>query len=268
MWWNLSSNVYAGLVRVGSYSAVKIRNTWTFTLSSSNGFVSQSLPLSNLWDYRISVPSNASKAYYQMYINLTPSSPIKDINSVGISGYGQTSYGTGFSAGTGSSGRLSTWIVSGYIDLSNPSINLGTLSFVVDASFNSSSFSSGSVLAEPISLAFVYFADDGSVVTDTDLSQQTDDLTNGFDNSAGSQAADQLGQQVDDYLKQEDSLYDQMQYDVPEIDLLSDARGIVLASGFMQSLYVSNEFISKIVTFSLSFGLILFIVGWLKKRGS
>lgn len=105
-------------------------------------------------------------------------------------------------------------------------------------------------------------------VTSSDLSDQTDDLTNGFDNSAGSQAADQLGQEVDEYLKQEDALYDQMQYEVPEIDLLSDARGIVLASGFMQSLYVSNEFISKIVTFALSFGLILFIIGWLKKRGS
>lgn len=118
-----------------------------------------------------------------------------------------------------------------------------------------------------VSALYVTFYKSDSVDS-SDLQDQTDDLTNGFDNSSGSQAADQLGQEVDEYLKQEDALYDQMQYEVPEIDLVSDAQGIMLASSFMQSLYVSNEFISKIVTFALSFGLILFIVGWLKKRGS
>lgn len=108
-----------------------------------------------------------------------------------------------------------------------------------------------------------FYSSDG--VSVGDLNQQTQDLTTGFDNSSGSQAADQLGGQVDDYLKQEDQLYDQMQYDVPEVDLQSDAQGILLASNFLQSLYVSDSFISRVMTFVLTFGLVLYIVGWLKK---
>lgn len=113
-----------------------------------------------------------------------------------------------------------------------------------------------------------YFYSSRSSVSIGDLQDQTDDLTHGFDSSSGDQAADQLGQELDNYLNAEDALYDQMQYDVPEIDLQSDAQGILLASNFLQSLYVSDAFISKVITYVLSFGLILFIVGWLKKRDS
>ena len=105
-------------------------------------------------------------------------------------------------------------------------------------------------------------------VTSQDIVDQTHDITEGFDSSSGNQAADQLGQELDNYLQAEDALYDQMQYDVPEIDLQADAQGILLASNFLQSLYVSDSFISKVITYVLSFGLILFIVGWLKKRDS
>lgn len=113
-----------------------------------------------------------------------------------------------------------------------------------------------------------YSLGDGDPVTDVDIKDQTDQIVNGFDSSSGDQAADQLGQELDNYLQAEDALYDQMQYDVPEIDLQSDAQGILLASNFLQSLYVSDSFISKVITYVLSFGLILFIVGWLKKRDS
>lgn len=95
--------------------------------------------------------------------------------------------------------------------------------------------------------------------------QQTESLQTGFDSSSGDDAADQLAVEVNDYLKTEDALYDQMKYDVPEVDIVSDGQAIMLASNFMQGLYVSDSFISKCVTFVLTFGLIMYIVGYLKK---
>lgn len=96
--------------------------------------------------------------------------------------------------------------------------------------------------------------------------QQTDQMTNGFDNSSGQSDADRLAGEMDEYLKKEDELYDQLQYEVPVIDLQGDTQGILLGSNFLQSLYVSDPFISKCITFVLSFGLVMYIVGWLKKK--
>lgn len=116
----------------------------------------------------------------------------------------------------------------------------------------------------PYTADFTFLSD--SDISVSDLQQQTDQLTNGFDNSQGNAAADQLGNEINNYIEQEDALYDQMQYEVPEVDIASDGQAIMLASNFMQSLYVSDSFVSKCVTFVLTFGLIMYIIGWLKKK--
>lgn len=116
---------------------------------------------------------------------------------------------------------------------------------------------------KPLKYSFI-LTSSGSV-TSQDIINQTESLQTGFDASSGDDAADQLAVVVDDYLISEDALYDQMQYDVPEVDIVSDGQAIMLASNFMQSLYVSDSFISKCITFVLTFGLIMYIVGYLKK---
>lgn len=116
------------------------------------------------------------------------------------------------------------------------------------------------------SLDLFFYDSEGLPATVQDLDHMTDDLTNGFDNSQGNAAAEQLGSEINNYIQQEDALYDQMQYDVPEVDIASDGQAIMLASNFLQSVYVSDSFISKCVTFVLTFGLIMYIIGWLKKK--
>lgn len=105
-----------------------------------------------------------------------------------------------------------------------------------------------------------------SAATTGDIRDLGEDLTTGYDPSSGDELSSAANTAVDDYLKEEDSLYDQMTYEVPEVDVGSDTSAIMLSSGFMQSLYSSNSFISRCVTFVLTFGLILYIVGWLKKK--
>lgn len=115
--------------------------------------------------------------------------------------------------------------------------------------------------------SFYRFSPDNSdSVTKQDVIDQTQDITHGYDSSGGDQVASDLTSGIDDYIKQEDQLYDQMQYEVPEVSLAFETQGIMLASNFLQSLYISNSFISKCVTFVLTFGLVLYIVGWLKKK--
>lgn len=111
----------------------------------------------------------------------------------------------------------------------------------------------------------IYWYSGTSSSSSGDISALGDQLTNGYDNTAGNAAADQISLEVYNYLKTEDALYDQMQYEVPEVDIASDGQAIMLASNFLQSLYVSDSFISKCVTFVLTFGLIMYIVGYLKK---
>lgn len=159
-------------------------------------------------------------------------------------------------------------VVPGYnFGLSNVFIVLNVVEWASSSTSVTPATYSPSVKISPFSAASrIYRSLDPSLVEA--LGSQTEDLTTGFDSSSGDQAADQLGQELDNYLQAEDALYDQMQYEVPEVDLLADAQGILLASNFLQSLYVSDAFISKVITYVLSFGLILFIVGWLKKRDS
>lgn len=106
-----------------------------------------------------------------------------------------------------------------------------------------------------------------SAASSSDISKLTQDLTLGYDSSIGDQVSSELDSEMDNYLQVEDSLYDQMHYDVPEFSLMNvDSKsGILLASSFLQSLYVSDSFISNVITFVLTLGLILYIIGWLKK---
>lgn len=146
-----------------------------------------------------------------------------------------------------------------------------SLSFDFEAKFNDSN------LHNVYYRFFSYSPSDGSYVawysdgSDRSVSQQDlvnlgNQITNGYDSSAGDSLASGLQTGVDDYIKQEDELFGRMQYDVPEVSIGSDTEGLLLSASFMQSLYTSSSFVSKCVTFVLSFGLVLFIVGWLKKR--
>lgn len=109
----------------------------------------------------------------------------------------------------------------------------------------------------------------GALSTSGDLSSQTSEITTGFDSSAGEQVSTDLKTGVDDYLKTEDEVFSDVSYDVPVLSVDDDDKPVImLTSNFLQSLYISNPFISKCVTFVLTFGLVLYIVGFLRTHKS
>lgn len=285
MLWSLSVNSFAALIHT-IYLTDGFSFTATQTYESGSTGNSSVVPVSLPFGLRCynhvsyTVPDGCTKAIVNIY-GLSTVAVRSVVGSGGIN-VSSTTYSV---SGPGLSG--STVVGLNYGDSHNAYIDG---SFVVDVvpgsvfsltdyylTASCSCSASGSInavfyftfqgITDSPSDNFISFYS-GSDVTVSDLDNQTSELTQGFDSSQGDQVADQLGQEMDNYLQTEDALYDQMQYDVPEIDLVNDSQGILLASNFLQSLYVSDSFISKCITFVLSFGLILFIVGWLKKRGS
>lgn len=236
-----------------------------FTHSFSLGFTSAPVPGSS--GTVVVVPEGYDFAVVYVGARISAASNCS-VNSIQLTGNGFTSYPSHYE-GNGAITGTSDYYLTASSDVA-PGQPIVVTSFTVNTEINATNTSSNAIVScTSLSGYIQFFSLSGSDgVTRQDILDQTNDLTNGFDSSGGDQAADQLGQEVDNYLKTEDALYDQMQYDVPEIDLQADAQGILLASNFLQSLYVSDSFISKVITYVLSFGLILFIVGWLKKRDS
>lgn len=167
------------------------------------------------------------------------------------------------------------WAFRGTVDVTpGTEVTIQRFSMTIYVMFNSSNPQSSDTFSLILNthipdaehnISFFTRGDDRSVRA-SDIKQQTSDLTSGYDSSTGDQLSSAANTAVDDYIKQEDQLYDQMSYEVPDIDVGSDTSAILLSSNFLQSLYSSNSFISRCVTFVLTFGLLLYIVGWLKKK--
>lgn len=211
------------------------------------------------------VPDDCDRAVLNMYFSLDVNGNNLAVNGVYLSGAGIPYLQQGIYSGN-------RYFFSSYIDVipgSTFSTSNYSLTLNLSTGLDIGSVVSMNVTFEPVNDSrynyIEFYQADRSSIGDS-LEKQTQDLTNGFDSSTGDQVASDLQTGIDDYITKEDEVFDQMQYDVPEISIADDGSAIMLASNFMQSLYISNSFISKCITFVLTFGLILYIVGWLKKR--
>lgn len=102
--------------------------------------------------------------------------------------------------------------------------------------------------------------------------QQTDTLTNGYDNSNMENSNTALSGSINDYDEKESQITDQATGfidSVDFIDLSSQVQlltGVTFASSFLQSLFVSLGDWGILVIFSLSVTLAFMLVGWFKFR--
>lgn len=280
MWWCQEIDVFAA--SPVTYTLSRNRSVeHKGTLVKGSNDITFALPLVGSYEPHIfKVPDGCDKCSFTIFGEV-----VTGISAISGSGQAQN---VSFSAGLSGYGLVDSSIGYSAIDSANTRSVLGTVVFDVQPgssfsfnymnllvhSFYDCTASTATVYARFIPyannnfLTFYSSSDTTGGVTRQDIIDQTTDLTTGFDSSQGDQSADRLGSEMNGYLQSEDALYDQMQYDVPELTLADDTKGILLASNFLQSLYVSDSFISQVVTYALTFGLILFIIGFLKKRGS
>lgn len=102
--------------------------------------------------------------------------------------------------------------------------------------------------------------------------EQTEDLTNGYDNSQIVNANTQLAGSMDDYEAMESQVSDQAGGYIQNVEFFdptantSIMSGITLTGSFLQSLYANMHDWSAVILVSLSLTFALMLIGWFKFR--
>lgn len=113
---------------------------------------------------------------------------------------------------------------------------------------------------------------DSGVVSSNDIKEQTDTLTNGFDNSGMIDTNAQLSGAIDDYDKNQDAITNDSVGFIDAVEFFNPSNsppilaGITLCGSFLQSLFVNLGDWSSVVLVSLSLTFGLMLVGWFKFR--
>lgn len=121
-------------------------------------------------------------------------------------------------------------------------------------------------------ILYIVGSDDTSLVTSSDLSKQTDQLTNGYDNSSMSSDNTRLNDQISQYDQAQESATNTSVSNIDAAEFINPSSNasvfaaMTFSASFLQSLYNNLGDFGIVVMVSLSLCLGLMLVGWFKYR--
>lgn len=125
-------------------------------------------------------------------------------------------------------------------------------------------------------LKFNFFRVDGfmsSEVTQSDIQNQTNTLTDGYDNSSMSQDNTRLNDQLNQYDQAQEETTNKSTAYIDGAEFVNPFNNatvlasVTFATSFLQSLFMNLDIWQLVVTVSLCLVLALMLVGWFKFRG-